>query len=312
MRYLLLLALFAPLLAAQDSEPLTGSVPGNRRLTYLFRADFGASVTSFSISANVNTPSTQGLVVRLIDLDTMAGSGSVNPAGYDESIVPGTGTANAALSGNFDGVREFVVEIESAGSGSSFNGTLTLSAGTLDFVSQDQLVLSATGLRTTVSRLGFFSGTTTPGGITAAGFQLDLGPVSRTVFVRFECDGINLDRMELIDNTGGSATILATIVQGAMPDATTVAVTGSGVRTMRVNARGATGLSGSAAWSVTAPTGVLLDRVQSTETNGDEDGKCAATPAGSAPWAAVALFVALAAGAVRRPENRAATSRQVR
>lgn len=288
----ILLALFCPFLAAQDSETLNGSVPGNRRLNFLFRADFGPSVTSFSISANVNTPSSQGIVVRLLDLDTLAGSGALNPPGFDESIVPGAGTANAALSGNYDGLREFVVEIESAGAGSSFTGSLTVNVGTLELLAEDQLVLSATGLRTAVSRMAFYSVNTTPGGLVAASFQLDLGPTPRTVFVRFDCDGTNLDRIELLDNTGGTATVLATIVQGAMPDATSVAVTGSGVRTFRVNMRGAAGLTGTASWAVTAPSGVILDRVQNNGPSDEDEGTCAARSAARWP-VALALFALL-------------------
>lgn len=296
---LLLLALFCPLLAAQDSEALNGSVPGNRRLTFLFRADFGPSVTSFSISANINTPSTQGIVVRLLDLDTLAGSGALNPPGFDESIVPGAGTANAALSGNYDGLREFAVEIESAGAGSSFSGSLTLNVGTLELLTEDQLVLSATGLRTTVSRMAFYSVNTTPGGLVAASFQLDLGPTPRTVFVRFDCDGTNLDRIELVDNSGGTAVILATIVQGAIPDATSVAVTGSGVRTFRVNMRGAVGLTGTAAWAVTAPSGVVLDRVQNNGSDDDDEGTCEVRPGATMP-AALAVLAILGLAARRR------------
>lgn len=292
MRYLLLLALFAPMLAAQDSETLSGSVPGDRRLTFLYRADFGATVTSFSIAANINTPSTQGIIVRLLDLDTLAGSGALNPPGFDEAIVPGTGTANAALSGNYDGLREFVVEIESNGTGSSFSGSLTLSTGSLEFVTQDQLVLSSTGFRATVSRLGFWNGTTTAGATTSSSLQLDLGPVAQTVFMRFDATGTGIDRIELIENTGGSATVLATFT--SFSDATSVAISGSGVRLLRVNVRGATGVTGSAAWSVTAPSGVVLDRVQNNGKDSDDEGKCTVAPAGALSWLALLPLAAIA------------------
>lgn len=300
MRLLLLIALFTPCLAAQDTEPLSGSVPENRRLTWLLRADFGGAVTAFSIAANINTPSSQGLVVRLLDLDTLSGSGALNPPGFDEAVVPGAGTANASLSGSYSGLHEFVVEIESAGLGSSFSGSVTSSAGTLDLVAQDQLVLNATGLRTTVSRLGFFNTSVNPGATVATGFQLDLGPVSRTVFVRFECDGTNLDRIELIDNTGGSATVLATLT--SFPDAVSVPVTGSGLRSMRVNMRAATGLAASAGWSATVPTGVVLSRAEAGGGGDDDDDGCAAGNGGTAP-AVLLCIAALVAAASRRPRR---------
>ncbi|MBE7490791.1 MAG: hypothetical protein HS108_03355 [Planctomycetes bacterium] len=295
MRTLLIaLVLFAPLLAAQDSFAVSGSVPGNRRLTYLIRADFGPAAVSFSLAASVSTPSSQGIIVRLMDLDAVAGSGALNPPGFDESVVPGAGTANATLSGSYAGRREFVLEIESAGAGSSFSGNVTSSAGTLELPAQEQLVLSATGLRFAVGRMAFFNATTTPGAVVAAGFQVDLGPVPRTVFIRLDCAGTNLNRMELVETTGGSATILATITQAAMPDAVSVALSGSGKRTLRVNARGAAGFAGSAAWAVTAPTDTLLARVDNTDSNEDDnEGRCAAVP--GAPWPPAAAVLALAA-----------------
>lgn len=302
MRLLLLIALFTPCLAAQDTEPLSGSVPENRRLTWLLRADFGGAVTGFSMAANINTPSSQGLVVRLLDLDALSGSGALNPPGFDEAVVPGAGTANASLSGSYSGLHEFVVEIESAGLGSSFSGSVTLSAGTLELLEQDQMVLTATGLRTTVARLGFYNTSINAGATVATGFQLDLGPVSRTVFVRFECDGTNLDRIELIDNTGGSATVLATLT--AFPDAVSVPVTGSGLRSVRANMRAATGLAASAAWSVTVPTGVVLSRAEiGGGGDDDDDGSCAAGHGVTAPAALLCLAALAAAGLgrTRRP-----------
>lgn len=301
MRYLVLLLLFAPLLAAQDSEPISGTVPGNRRLNYLLRAEFGGATTSFSLAANFNTSSSQGLIVRLIDLDAVSGSGALNPPGFDESIVPGAGTANASLAGSYSGRREFALEIESNGSGSTFSGSITSSAGSLELVASDQLVVSATGLRTAVGRMAFFSGTTSPGASTSSSFQLDLGPVSRTVFVRFDAAASGVDKVELIENTGGSATILATFT--TFPDATAVPITGSGVRTLRVNARGATGVSGGYSWGVTAPTEVAVDRVQSGGgSSNDDDGSCTTNPA--AGWPGImALLPALALLARRRPKT---------
>jgi hypothetical protein len=136
--------LMAPALAAQDSEPLSGSVPSQRRLSYLYSIDFGPATVSYSLACNLMTPSAAGLIVRLIDVDLLAGSGALVPPGVDEHVLSGVGTANVALSGMYSGVHDFMVEVESPGAGSTFTGSLTGSMGAIDFISSDQLVLTAT------------------------------------------------------------------------------------------------------------------------------------------------------------------------
>jgi len=286
-------ALLAPGLAAQDTEPLTGSVPASRRLSYLYSVDFGPTVVNYSIACSLNTPSASGLALSLIDIDLVAGSGALNPPGLDEHVLSGPGTANVSLSGMYSGVHEFIVEVESPGGGSTFDGSLTSNAGSISFVASDQLVLSATGFRATVMRRGFWNGSLFGSQTIASSFQLDLGPVSTTVFFRFAAAGANIAEVQLIDTTGGASNILATFNSG-LPDATAVPVTGSGMRTLRVNVRGAAAQSATAAWSATAPTGVALSHVDTPTGGGDGDDGCAS----GAPAAALALlpFAGLALG----------------
>ncbi len=288
--FLLILLLFAPALAAQDSQPLSGTVPSGRRLSYLYAVDFGAS-TAYSIACNLNTASGNGLLVRLLDLDSLAGSGSLTPTGIDESVVAGAGTANVSLSGTYSGVHEFVIEVESGGAGSNFNGTVTLSAGTLALSTSDQLVLATTGFKSSVGRLAFWNQAVFGSAIVASSFEIDLGTVPTTKFFRFDVDATNINDVQVLETTGGSSTILATIGQAAMPDATSLALTGTGKRTLRVNVRGLIGTSGFASWAVTMPTGVAVTRVGegSTGSSKDDESGCAAGPAPGAPLALAGL-----------------------
>lgn len=286
-KFLLLLLLLAPALAAQDSQPLSGTVSSGRRLNYLYSVDFGAG-TAYSIACNLNTPSSNGLLVRLLDLDSLAGSGSLTPTGIDEAIVAGSGTANVSLSGTYAGVHEFVIEVESGGAGSTFSGNITLSAGTLTLAASDQFVLATTGFKSSVARLAFWNQAVTGTAIVPSSFEVDLGPVPTTKFFRFDVDASNINDVQVLETTGGSSTILATISQAAMPDATSLALTGSGKRTLRVNVRGLVGAGGFASWAVTMPTGVAVTRVGEGSTGSDDEDKggCAA---GAAPLAPVAL-----------------------
>jgi hypothetical protein len=283
LRLLLICALLAPVLAAQDAQPLTGSVPSNRRLTFLYSIDFGPTLANYSLACSLQTPSAAGLIVRLIDLDLVAGSGAAVPPGLDEQTLSGVGTANVSLSGQYAGMHEFMVEVESPGANSVFDGSLTTSLGLISFVSSDQLILSATGFRATVARKGVWDGSLFGSQLVASSFQMDLGPVSRTVFFRFEAEGSNIDEIHLIETTGGSSTIRATFNSG-LPDATAVPITGSGIRTLRVTVRGQPSVTASARWQATAPSGVALSLVDTPPGDGgdDDEGGCAAGPAGAA------------------------------
>lgn len=288
--------LMAPALLAQDTELLTGSVPSQRRLSYLYSLDFGPATANYSIACNLMTPSAAGLVLRLIDVDLLSGSGSLTPPGVDEHVLSGAGTANVALSGMYSGMHEFIVEVESGGAGSTFDGSLTVNTGAISFVSSDQLVLTATGFRATVARRGYWNGTLFGGQTAASSFQLDLGPVPRTVFFRFRAGGTNIAQVQLIDTSGASSVILATFNSG-LPDATAVALTGSGIKTLRVNVTGNLSMSASADWDATAPSGVALSMVTAAPSGGgdeDDDG-CAAGPARAA-----GLLPLMAAGLAAR------------
>lgn len=298
MRVLLLALLVSLPLAAQDSESLTGSVPAGRRLNFRYAIDFGPTVVNWTVACNLNTPSSAGIVVRLIDVDSLAASAQPQPNAIDEVILPGQGTANAALSGRYNGVREFVVEIESAGGGSNFSGSITTSAGTLTLEKQDQLVLSATGLKTAIERFAFWDGTAQAGAISAAGVELDFGPSQQTRFVRFEGIGTNIEKLELLNTTGGSAMILATF---AFPDAgavTAVPVSGKGIVYLRVNARAVNTQAGSASWALSVPSGITLRRVGSANTGGTKDGECSTGTGGGNLWLLAGL-VALASLGLR-------------
>jgi MYXO-CTERM domain-containing protein len=282
--------LMAPALAAQDSEPLSGSVPSQRRLSYLYSIDFGPATVNYSLACNLMTPSAAGLIVRLIDVDLLAGSGALVPPGVDEHVLSGVGTANVALSGMYSGVHDFMVEVESPGAGSTFTGSLTGSMGAIDFISSDQLVLTATGFRATVGRRGVWDGNFFGSQLVASSFELDLGPVSRTIFFRFAAVGSNIDEIQLID-TSGSASVVLTTFNSGLPDATAVPLTGSGIKTLRVNVRGQPGVSASAKWTATAPSGVDLRAVSIIEDEGDDDDDgCAAGAAGALPWGLLALM----------------------
>lgn len=274
MRVLLLALLVSLPLAAQDTESLSGSVPGGRRLNFRYSVDFGPTIVNWTVACNINTPSSAGIVVRLIDVDALAANALPQPNAIDEVILPGAGTANASLSGSYDGAREFVVEIESAGGGSSFSGDITTSAGSLSLDAQDQIVLSATGLKTAVERFAFWDGTAQAGAISAAGVELDFGPTQQTRFVRFEGIGSNIEKLELLNTTGGSATVLATFFNPGAGDVTAVPVTGKGTVYLRVNAKAVSTQAGSAAWALSAPGGITLRRVGSANIGGTEDADC--------------------------------------
>ncbi len=291
-RVLVLLLILAAPLAAQDTESLSGSVPGDRRLTLLYEIDFGPGSTSWTLACGLTTNAVGGLIVRLIDLDGLASSAVPNPTSVDEAVVLGAGTANAALSGNYSGVREFAVEIETAqgSAASDYSGSLTSNAGQIEFVMQDQIILGAGGLKTAVKRFAFWDGTVPAGSIVPVGLELDFGPSPRTVFLRFEGVGTNMERIELFDTTGGSALSLATFTNPTGGDVTAVPLTHSGKVYIRVNCKAFAGQNGSAAWAINAPSGISVRRVGSSDNQGGTKTECSTAPAQSPAWALALLF----------------------
>jgi hypothetical protein len=303
LRYISLFLLLATPLVAQDSLTLSGSVPNDRRLTQLYTIDFGPSTVSWTLACGLTTNSSNGLIVRLVDVDGYASSSQANPTSINEAIITGAGTANAALSGTYSGVREFAVEIEVAqGSGASdFSGNLTSNTGAITFITDDQLILTATGLRVTVNRFAFWAGTVPPSSTLPTGVELDFGSSTQTIFLRFECIGSGLDRIELLDVTDGTADALATFTDPSSGGVTAVPVTRSGQVFLRVNVRSLPGQSGSGEWILSAPSGITVKRVGTLngDSNEDDDEGCAAQPGGG--WSIAMLLLGLIAARALHP-----------
>jgi hypothetical protein len=301
---ILCLAAAAPLTAA-DSSSLSGTVPPDRRLTYLYEVDFGSSPVAWTMACNLTTTTSSGLLLRLIDLDALASSNQLSPDAVNEMTLNGQGTANVSLSGTYSGVREFVVEIETATgtTGSTYSGALTVNAGTITEVASDQLRFERTGLRTQVGRLAFWDREVPAGRLIPAGVELDFGPTERTVFVRFEGGGTSLQRMDLIDVTGGSSQTLVTLTNLSAGQATTVAITRSGRVTLRVHVVGSSGGPGVGAWALTPPSGIPL-RATNLDTGSDDDDSCSTGqgPRG-APWLLLSGLAALLLLWLRRYAN---------
>lgn len=291
----LLMVLSAAALPAQDTASLNGSVPANRRLTLLYELDFGAG-GSYSLACGLQTGATSGLIVRLIDIDGLAGSAVPNPTAVNEATVTGPGTANAALSGGYSGVRRFAIEIETAvgTTASDYSGNLTSSAGTILFVKQDQFILSATGLKMQVDHFAFWDGGVPSGTLVPVGLELDFGSTPQTVFVRFEGVG-NIQKLELIDTTGGSANVLVTLTSPSAGAVTAVPLTHSGRVTLRVNALGLVGSANTAAWALTVPGSVTVKRPGQTDDDRDIENGCSTGQGRNllwlAPLAALAVLV---------------------
>jgi hypothetical protein len=281
-----------PLLAV-DSDSLSGSVPPDRRLTYLYEVDFGSSAVSWSLSANVSTSAPSGLTVRLMDLDALAASNQLTSDAINAMTVSGQGTANVSLSGTYSGLREFVVEIETASGGSSsgFSGSVTVSTGTLTRLDSDVLRFDLTGLRTQVKRLAFWDRTVPAATTIPAGVELDFGATERTLFVRFEGSGQGITRMDLMNITGGTSNTLVTLTNLDSGQATSVAITGTGRVTLRVNVVGAPGGVGFGSWALTPPSGILLRDTNRDTSDDDNDGCSTGQGPKRLPWLMVAALV---------------------
>jgi hypothetical protein len=304
MRIALLAILFAS--AAFSQVPLSGTVPDSRIRTFLYHLDLGASSVSYTVTASLNTGSASGLAVRFIDLTGVAGDASPTSTFIDEQTVAGVGTANCALSGTGSGVRGFALEIRTAGAGSSgFNGSVSATTGGLAFVKEDQIVVGATGLLPQVDHIATLQRNVSSG-LSAQGVELNFGSTSQNVPFRFEAVGTGLTKIDVYDNTGGSATLIGTFTAsgGNINDVTVFIRNHSGVANLRVNVTGAVG-GGSVTWRLYSPTTVTLGVPGSNDSKVDESDSCT-TSESTGAWALVAaaammLAVARIVKAKRKP-----------
>ena len=269
---------------AQSTANLSGSVPDNRRLTYLYALDFGGSSQSWTLNSSLNTNASSGLIVRLIDIDALAASAATNPTAINEASVLGSGTASATLNGTYAGVHYFAVEIETAQgmTASDYTGTITASVGTVSFIKQDQFVLTATGLKLAVDRFAFWDRTVPQNSTIASSLELDFGGSSQTVFIRLEGVGTNIQKIEFIDTTGGTGNVLATFSNPTAGQVTSVPLTHSGKATLRINVQSSVTASGSASWTINAPTQISMSLVGASDSGGGGDNKCSTQEGGNA------------------------------
>lgn len=290
---ILLLVTSAGGLAAQNTASLNGSVPTDRRLTYLYEIDFGGSSQAWTLNVSLTTNASSGLVVRLIDIDAFASSALANPTSINEGSVAGIGTAPATLNGTYAGLRSFAVEIETAtgATASDYSGMLTASVGVVSLLKQDQFVLSAAGLKLAVDHFAFWDASVPQNSTMASSLELDFG-ASQTVFVRFEGIGNNIEKIEFIDTTGGTGTVLATFTNPSAGQVTSVPLTHSGKATLRVNVKSVSTSAGSASWAVTMPSTVTLSLVGVPSGGGGND---CSTHAGGLGWL---MLLGLAAAAI--------------
>ncbi len=272
---LILIAACAATVSAQDTENLNGSVPGDRRLTYLYEIDFGASAQSWTLNVSLTTGAATGLAISLIDVDALASSASPTPTAVDTDVITAPGAATATLNGSYAGVHCFAVEIETAQgtTASDYSGSLTVNNGDITFVTQDQFVKTAAGLKLAVGKFAFWDGAVPQNSTLAQSLELDFGPASHTEFFRLEGIGTNIVKIEFIDTTGGSATVLATFTNPSSGNVAAVPMTHSGKATLRINVQAEALTAGSASWAVTAPCSVNISLVGDPGSGGDND-KC--------------------------------------
>lgn len=291
---ILLLATCVGGLAAQNTASLNGSVPTDRRLTYLYEIDFGGSSQAWTLNVSLTTNASSGLVVRLIDIDAFASSALPNPTSINEGSVAGSGAAPATLNGTYAGLHYFAVEIETAtgATASDYSGMLTASVGVVSLLKQDQFILSAAGLKLAVDHFAFWDKSVPQNSTVASSLELDFGGTSQTVFVRFEGIGNSIEKIEFIDTTGGTATVLATFTNPSAGQVTSVPLTHSGKATLRINVKSATTSAGSASWVVTMPSTVTLSLVGVPSGGGGND---CSTHAGGLGWL---MLLGLAAAAI--------------
>lgn len=112
-------------LAAQATLNITGTAQTGNENLHLVNIDFGGSATTTNVTLAISGNSaTEGLQVFMGDLDQMAATG----AGTDNGSAPDTTTINLTItSGNYTGVHQFIVSVQSGtGTGPvNYTGTLT-------------------------------------------------------------------------------------------------------------------------------------------------------------------------------------------
>ena len=292
---LLLMTTCAGAAHAVDTANASGSVPSDRRITYLYEIDFGATAQSWTLNISLTSNATTGLAINLIDVDALSASAQTTPTSIDTGVITAPGTVNATLNGSYAGVHCFAIEIETAQgtTASDYSGTLTTSVGTIAFIAQDQFVKSAAGLKLAVGKFAFWDGNVPSGSLVAQSLELDFGASSHTEFFRFEGIGTNIQKIELIDTTGGSATILATFSNPTAGTVTAVPITHSGKATLRINVLAFTGASASASWALNAPCSVSLSLVGEAGGGGSNDSKCSTDESTGGAMLIALLAVAL-------------------
>ncbi|MCF6227697.1 MAG: hypothetical protein L3J82_03390 [Planctomycetes bacterium] len=273
---LLLLTIAAPAVSAATTS-FSGSVPNGRTLTYLYEVDLGATATAVTFTATLESLSTAGLIGTVVDIDTFSSSGVFNPTSANEQTIVGTGTINCTVNNTYSGVRCFALVIETASgtTSTSFNVTITTTTTTVTEIDFTQIISGATGLKIAVEQFAQSYYPVSAGQTIPIGVELDFGATSQTVFIRFEASGNNLDRIELIDTTGGSATILQTFTGPFIDGVAAIPLTHSGIAYMRVNVVGQGGTAGNSFWRLTFPCGIKASIVGVNEDNdGDAESGC--------------------------------------
>jgi hypothetical protein len=131
-----------------------------------------------------------------------------------------------------------------------------------------------------------------PSGLSAQGVELNFGATAQNVPFRFEAVGSGLSKIDVYDNTGGSATLIGTFTAsgGAINDVTVFIRNHSGVATFRVNVIGAAG-GGTVTWRLYSPTTVTLGVPGSNDSKVDESDSCTTSEQRGLWLALLAVFV---------------------
>ncbi|MHC4840941.1 MAG: hypothetical protein ACYTDT_08315 [Planctomycetota bacterium] len=273
---LVLLSLAIPSVFGATAS-FSGSVPNGRTLVYLYEVDLGTSPTSITFTATLESLSSAGLIGSVVDVDAFSTSASTDPTSVNEQTVIGTGTVNCTVNNTYAGTRCFALTIETASgtTSSAFSATITTTASTVSEVGFSQIINGSIGLKIAVGKFAQSYRTVGAGQLLPTGVELDFGSTSQTAYVRFEASGNGLNRIELIDTTGGSATILQTFTGPLVDNVAAIPLTHSGRATLRVNVVGSSGSSGDAFWRLTVPCSVHASVVGvESSSDDDSDGGC--------------------------------------
>lgn len=209
-------------LLAQATLPIAGTLQAGDENLHLIEVDFGgaASTTNITLSISGNS-ATFGLQAFLGDLDAMAATST----GTDNGDVPDTTTINLTItSGNYTGVHQFIVSVQSFTGGGpvGYTGTLTvvsLPTGVSSAGTQTVPDAQFPRIRRYFDRAVNGSETVNTSGDTIAQeFLVDFGGVAQTATFAFFGEGSlagNIDIIEVLAN--GSASALGS-VSGAGAD----------------------------------------------------------------------------------------------